>query len=541
MKLQTRLRVFVLVLLIAVISVLSLLNLYSLGWAAFQDVLQRAEMSSQQVKSFLIQRLKELMADRPAPRTFEETKATWRGLVSSDDELALFLQNTTANSPVIVEIAVAGEGGHILADSSPSRVGRHAPDLPNLAKWAKRSAWGKLFEVFTERRDYEITVPLGVPGQQQPVFTVNVVLSSVLLRQLVLPQIQRIGLIFLGALLLSMVLSIVVSNLVMRPLHDISYAIDRISRGELAPTAIADGAGEFASMQSKLNLLGQQFYGARQDAVQLRGNIERLLARLEEVVFLFDRDDHLVMAGHDADRILGKGRWELLGRPLTAVFPLSSPIGAAIRHAIESREPIKDLPLTLEREEAPPIRLLVNVEMLEAFPDHQRIGTLIALRDAETRRQIQSQLDVSALGLDQPADRRRGARNQKPSAGHHGPSGIVEIQAGGPLRRSGPGNRNHRAGNSAPEPRGENLPRFYAPDRSPHAGFGDGRAGAGNYLSSGTLRCAPGRNNRSRGVPERDFCERRSRSDTAGFAQCRHEWDRVHEAGRETASCSRIK
>ncbi len=396
MKLQTRLRVFVLVLLIAVISVLSLLNLYSLGWAAFQDVLQRAEMSSQQVKSFLIQRLKELMADRPAPRTFEETKATWRGLVSSDDELALFLQNTTANSPVIVEIAVAGEGGHILADSSPSRVGRHAPDLPNLAKWAKRSAWGKLFEVFTERRDYEITVPLGVPGQQQPVFTVNVVLSSVLLRQLVLPQIQRIGLIFLGALLLSMVLSIVVSNLVMRPLHDISYAIDRISRGELAPTAIADGAGEFASMQSKLNLLGQQFYGARQDAVQLRGNIERLLARLEEVVFLFDRDDHLVMAGHDADRILGKGRWELLGRPLTAVFPLSSPIGAAIRHAIESREPIKDLPLTLEREEAPPIRLLVNVEMLEAFPDHQRIGTLIALRDAETRRQIQSQLDVSA-------------------------------------------------------------------------------------------------------------------------------------------------
>ena len=159
---------------------------------------------------------------------------------------------------------------------------------------------------------------------------------------------------------------------------------------------VPDGsAKEFAAVQSKLNLLGQQYHGARQDAMQLRTNVEQLLERLEEVVLLFDREDRLVMAGRAAERILGRGRWELMGRTLTDLFPPSSALGAAVRNSIELRQPLKDLPLTLESD-VPAPRVLVGVEILEAFPDHQRIGTLITLRDAETRRQIQSQLDVSA-------------------------------------------------------------------------------------------------------------------------------------------------
>jgi signal transduction histidine kinase len=124
--------------------------------------------------------------------------------------------------------------------------------------------------------------------------------------------------------------------------------------------------------------------------------VEHLLERLEEVVLLFDRDDRLVMAGRSAERILGRGRWELVGRSLTDLFPPASALGAAVRNSIELRQPLKDFPLTLDTQTDSGVRVLVSVEMLEAFPDHQRIGTLITLRDAETRRQIQSQLDVSA-------------------------------------------------------------------------------------------------------------------------------------------------
>jgi signal transduction histidine kinase len=85
-----------------------------------------------------------------------------------------------------------------------------------------------------------------------------------------------------------------------------------------------------------------------------------------------------------------------MGRSLTDLFPNATPLGAAIRNAIDLRHPIRDLSLTLERSGAQTTRVLVNVEPLESFPGNTRIGTLITLRDAETRKQIQSQLDISA-------------------------------------------------------------------------------------------------------------------------------------------------
>lgn len=395
MSLTTRLRLFIILLMVSVISALSALHLYYIATATFEELGQRAVTTAQEVGSFMLQRIKERMAGQPAPGSLEETKKLWTELVQHDPEFASFLVNRTATS-VFVEILVADENGQILADSIPSRVGNRDYARPDFGQWLKRSLWGRLAEVFSERRDYQVAIPFGASGQ--PVFTIKAVLSSLLLRDIVYPPIKSVPLVFLGSLLLSMVLAVVVSNLALRPLATISQTIDRINRGELAKQpAVADGsAKEFAAVQSKLNLLGQQYHGARQDAIQLRSNVEQLLERLEEVVFLFNREDHLVMAGRAAERLLGRGRWEIMGRSMTEIFPPSSALGMAIRSAIELRQPLKDLPLTLEGDGAANTRLLVNVEMLETFPERQRMGTLITLRDAETRHQIRSQLDVSA-------------------------------------------------------------------------------------------------------------------------------------------------
>jgi PAS domain S-box-containing protein len=396
MSLKTRLRLFVTFLMISVVTALSLLHLYTLGKNAFVDPLQRAIHAREQVSAFVLQRLRELGRDLPPERRGEDPKKLYSELVENDRELAEFLQTTISESAAIVEISISDTTGRIVADSfGPMRVGHKAPRLPDFAEWEAQSPWHKLSDIFTRTRDYQVSVQLGLAGH--PLFRINVLLNSAFLRQSILPQVQSVGLIFLIALLASMLLAVAVSNLVLRPLDNISKAIDRISRGDFAKQpSLPDGAAkEFAAVQSKLNLLGEQFHGARQDAIQLRSNVEQLLERLEEVVLLFDRDDRLVMAGRAAERLLGRGRWEMLGRTLTDLFPPTSALGAAVRNAIELRQPLKDLPLALERD-GPQARLLVNVEILESFPERQRIGTLITLRDAETRRQIQSQLDVSA-------------------------------------------------------------------------------------------------------------------------------------------------
>lgn len=399
LSLKTRLRVFIIVAMISVVSALSFLYLQRISWSAFDSVGERAERATQDVMNYLRNRTSQAV-NQPASESLslEDYKRAWADLIAHDDALQSFLVGTLANSEVIVEILIADENGNVLVSTLPARVGQHVPPLSDFTEWSKRSHWRRLSEIFTERRDYEVSDSLGVPEEPR-MFNIRVLLSSVFLREMIFPQVRDVLLIFLAALMVSMLLAVIVSNLALRPLQRISIAIDQISKGELGrqPITADTTAREFAAVQSKLKLLGQQYHGARQDALQLRTNVEQLLEKLEEVVFLFDRDDRLVMAGRAAERFFGRGRWEILGRSLTELFPAGTPMGAAVRNAIDLRQPVRDLSLTLEeRNGVQPTRVLLNVELLERFPEHQRMGTLITLRDAETRRQIQSQLDVSA-------------------------------------------------------------------------------------------------------------------------------------------------
>jgi len=398
-SLKARLRLAVVALVVVIVSAVSLLNVHRLAEARFQDFAQRAAMAAQQVKSFLIYRVRDLSQRRqPAPESVEEAVALWQDMVREDPDLAAMLDSTVASARVVVEILVAGRDGRILAASNRSRIGALHPKLPDLIAWDQAGPWKKLWEVFSRREDYQVSVALGLPEQPQPVFTIHVVVSSVLLRDALLPQVGSISLIFLASLALSLALAVMVSNLSLRPLARISEAIERISRGEY-PTA-GNGsqpeAKEVAAVRSKLNLLGEQFRGAREDALQLRSNIERLLEQLQEVVLLFDRDGRLVLAGRAAEQLLGKARWELMGRSLRELFPSYTPLGGAIQAALSQGRALRDQPVTLEREGQGPARLLVSLEPLEAFPNREPMGTLITLRDAETRQQIRSQLDVSA-------------------------------------------------------------------------------------------------------------------------------------------------
>ncbi|HSB12946.1 MAG TPA: ATP-binding protein [Bryobacteraceae bacterium] len=397
MSLKTRLRLSIVALVVSIVLALSALNLHSVATARSEDVLERARMSALQVQSVLVQRLNEQTVKRTPPANLDETKALWSEIVRSDQELTSLLKDTMASSRTTVEIAISGEDGRILTSSNPATVGTPARKLPSLENWTRKSPWEKLWDIFTQRLDYEVRLPLGVAEQQAPVFEIQVAVSSVLLRNTLVPQMWYFALALLVSFLGALALAMLVSNLAFRPLAKISDAIDRIARGEsVRDDAPGEGESkEYTALQSKLSVLGQQFRGAREDAVQLRGNIERLLERLEEVVLLFDRNDRLIVAGRSAENFLGRGRWEMFGRGLDEVFPSSTPLGAVIQSAVQLRHPVKDHLVQLDRSGQAAARLLVNVELLEDFPSHERLGTMVSLRDAESRRQLQSQLDVS--------------------------------------------------------------------------------------------------------------------------------------------------
>ncbi len=397
MSLKARLRISIVVLVVGVVVALSALNLRSFATAKFGDLAERATTTAQQVQTMLVQRLAQQTADLPPMASLADTKTQWTEIVANDQELARLLEDTLASSRTILEIQIIGEMGTILVSSDPAGAGKPAKPLPNLVAWTNKNPWSQLIDVFRRADDYAVEMPLGVPEQTEPIFRIRVIYSSVLLRNTLQPMVQQLAVALALSILAAGLLSVLASNIAFRPLARVSNAIDRIARGESPPAAPSgkEEPKEVAALDSKLQMLGQKFRGATQDAVQLRGNIERLLERLEEGVLLFDREDRLIMAGRAVEVLLGRGRWELVGRTLEDVFPPSTALGAAINGAVGFRRPLKDSLITIERDGQTPARLLVNVEMLESFPGRDRVGTLVSLRDAESRREIGSQLDLS--------------------------------------------------------------------------------------------------------------------------------------------------
>jgi len=399
MSLKTRLRIAIVVPVITVVIVLSALNLRQFVESKFGDALNRAQGTASQIVSFLLARVPEQAAPRkPASRTPDQQKELWMQIVESDEAVTVLLQNSVANTRDLIEILIVGQDGRTLASSNPAGLGEVVRNRPSVAVWQQKRFWNKLMEIFYAPGNYEISVPLGVLGQQEPVFTVKAVISAVLLKEAVRPELAKLAAISLSGLGLSLVLAVIVSNLALASLTRIGEAIDQISKGEAekeSPPPAKAESKELAAVQSKLTLLGQQFRGARKDAVQLRSSIEQLLEKLEAAVLLFDQSGQLIVAGRAAERILGWRRPDMAGRGLEDLFPSSSPLGQMVRASIALGKPIRDFSYVLEQASAGPMTVLISLEVLEHFSTHQRIGTLVTIREAEPRRQIESHLEVA--------------------------------------------------------------------------------------------------------------------------------------------------
>jgi signal transduction histidine kinase len=94
------------------------------------------------------------------------------------------------------------------------------------------------------------------------------------------------------------------------------------------------------------------------------------------------------------ERLLGRTPQELLGRTVEQVFTAGRN-GTEIADAVRLRRVWRDHVVMVTSAEANQIRALVSVEPLEN-PAGGNIGTLITLRDADSRRQLEAQLDISS-------------------------------------------------------------------------------------------------------------------------------------------------
>jgi signal transduction histidine kinase len=100
------------------------------------------------------------------------------------------------------------------------------------------------------------------------------------------------------------------------------------------------------------------------------------------------------MAGRAVGLLLGKEPMDLLGQSATEVFGPSTEIGALVGQAMAEGLPMRDHLVSLTAGDRD-YSVLVSIQPLVRAHLGQRIGTLVTLRDAETRGELEAQLDMA--------------------------------------------------------------------------------------------------------------------------------------------------
>jgi hypothetical protein len=376
MSFKTKILLLTGTLMLGLVSGLSALLLNNLVVSNLQNSLRLAELSAQQTKGLLLIRLEESWKTGASDRQY------WASAVAADARLAAFLESSVAQAPSLVELSIAGDDNRILVSSTRSNSGSTLREYQSLRALLARGPFDRIQRVFTRGADYELRIPIGLLDDPRPIFTIQVLVSTVLLRDSLQPGLQWIGVASLAALFVSLLFVSLLAGFVSRNLRHIAEGIDLIRHGETVPELDPRTASpEFAAVQSKLSLLGAEVRDTARTAADFRSRVSAVLERLEEGILLFDPEQRLVLSGGASER--------LLGRPLDGFEVSATPLDPILREAFKQRRSVPER-LVEWPGTGGPATLLVG---LDFFADGR---ALIRLRDPEGRRQIESQLGLLA-------------------------------------------------------------------------------------------------------------------------------------------------
>jgi len=146
---------------------------------------------------------------------------------------------------------------------------------------------------------------------------------------------------------------------------------------------------EYGQVTEKIAHLGRQMRDAREIFSALKNNVDQIMSSLQDGLMLFTRDSKVVLVSASVERFLGRSRRELLGRNAKDIFSAESPLGALLLDAFRLHHNIEQR----EMESTNGRRVEVSLDFIHE--KGTQIGALLTMRDAESARRIEDEIELS--------------------------------------------------------------------------------------------------------------------------------------------------
>ncbi len=387
-RLKTKLVLAITLMVVALVTTLSSIYLSHLVRQRVDEVYQGAQFVGHQIFHATRQALEVDFNDTTADLSQPEgLRKAIEEVLTTDPGLNSLLQSIVGYSATIYDVAIVDAQGRALLHTDADQIGKLVPERDDFAGVRNGSIRQQISMVYGAPRVFEIRIPLERDGK--PFGTIRVGISTVFLKNSLQPQLTS-ALLFSGlAILVSLALAAGLSNLALKPLEAINRRLDLLTAGQPLPEKETARTDEYGVVTNKIDRLGQQVRDVKEVFSALKENLDQIMANLEDGVMLFTRDWRTVLVSAAVERFLGKPRHEMLGHDVREIFDESTRLGRRILDAFQLRQDLGASEVDTEEGR----RVQVAVDFIEEHGE--RIGALITLRDAESVRRIEDEIELS--------------------------------------------------------------------------------------------------------------------------------------------------
>jgi PAS domain S-box-containing protein len=314
-------------------------------------------------------------------------RAAITNFLQTDTNLNDMLESVVGNSRIIYDAAIIDPNGVAILDTNPSLNGKPVPNRAPLAVLRDAGFRRQLRLLYGSATVYDVSI--GLELDRQEFGSVRVGVNTVFLRNELTPKLQQSAFFSVVAIFCSLVLAAVVSNVALGPLKAIARNLDSASAGDPLPTEESGSEDEVGLVSLKIAHLGRQIRDTNQIFSALKDNVEQVMTKLQDGLMLFTRDSRVVLVSASAEKFLGRPRREILGHTVEEIFSDGTVLGAVVLPAFQKQRPLAQY----EFDAADGRRVQVSLDFIQE--KGTPIGALLTMRDAESVRRIEDEIEIS--------------------------------------------------------------------------------------------------------------------------------------------------
>ncbi len=392
MRLKTKLVLAITVLVLLISGLLSMVYVSQLLHAAVEQSYDTNHMVAEQVNLAVQKALEAGLEGRKFdPKHPEQLRAMAADAIRSDPALKTFMESVNRYSLTVFDVNITDSESRTILSTNPDNQDKTLQPRRDYEELRRANPIRLTEEVYGAKAQlYDVVVPLKRNGE--PFANVRVGVRTTLLRNLYQPWFGEAFTLMGFALGTALVVALLLSNLALRPLEEISMQLDYWSpASEDARVREEPRQDVGVRVSHQIERIGQRMRNVEEVFTALKTNLDQVLGNLQDGILLFTKDGRAVLVSDAARRFLQVGRDEMLGLHATDIFDRSTLLGRTLREAFDARAALINEEVRTENGK----RIQASVDFIHDDLTGQGLGALVTLRDLESVEAIESELELS--------------------------------------------------------------------------------------------------------------------------------------------------